>query len=192
MDYFTYKEEILSSDLSANAKLVALVIASHYNWKNQTEAFPNIETIAKLASISNRSVIRAKNELKLKGFITSKRRFNKSSVYAPQSPRSCQTVMPMVTQWPTNNVLNNEVNNVKDSNESFVENQINLKQEVISTFDTIFNMFELGDSNEERYNRPAADSRLHSRNRKGSPETGQNNPGYGKQQGIVATSPSDW
>jgi hypothetical protein len=75
-----------TEDLSMSEKMVALTIARHFNWSEQNPAFPTNETIAKKAGCNPRTVIRAKATLIEKGWLSSKRRFNKSNYYTPSIP----------------------------------------------------------------------------------------------------------
>jgi DNA-binding transcriptional MocR family regulator len=111
MDYHQYRDAVFASDLTSNAKLVALVISYHYNWKKQQDAFVSNKTIARESSLSVRTVIRAKKELESKGYLVTKRQYNSANLSQPK----CQ-------EQHSNNEYNNEYNNVKikDSNESLV------------------------------------------------------------------------
>jgi DNA-binding transcriptional MocR family regulator len=111
MDYHQYRDAVFASDLTSNAKLVALVISYHYNWKKQQDAFVSNKTIARESSLSVRTVIRAKKELESKGYLVTKRQYNSANLSQPK----CQ-------EQHSNNEFNNEFNNVKikDSNESLV------------------------------------------------------------------------
>ena len=111
MNYHQYRDAIFASDLTSNAKLVALVISYHYNWKKQQDAFVSNKTIARESSLSIRTVIRAKKELESKGYLVTKRQYNSANLSQPK----CQ-------EQHSNNEYNNEYNNVKikDSSESFV------------------------------------------------------------------------
>jgi hypothetical protein len=82
-----------TEDLSMSEKMVALTIARHFNWSEQNPAFPTNETIAKKAGCNPRTVIRAKATLIEKGWLSSKRRFNKSNYYTPSIP-SANTALP--------------------------------------------------------------------------------------------------
>ena len=118
MTYYKYRDAILASDLTSPQKMVALVIAYHYNWKNKKPAYPSNKLIAKEASLAPSTVVKAKRVLQDKGWLISKRRMDDTCEYTPCSPILL------------NNEYNNEVNNVKikDSSESLViTNNINPK-----------------------------------------------------------------
>jgi hypothetical protein len=83
-----------TEDLTMSEKMVALTIARHFNWSEQNPAFPTNETIAKKAGCNPRTVIRAKATLIEKGWLSSKRRFNKSNYYTPSIP-SANTALPI-------------------------------------------------------------------------------------------------
>jgi DNA-binding transcriptional MocR family regulator len=119
MDYHDYRDAIFASELTSNAKLLALAISYHYNWKDQKWAWPSNKTLAKETGLSIRTVVRAKNELVSTGHLLSRRRFNDSNVYMPILP--CQVGVYPVSDSLTNNELNNELNNeIKEgSNEPF-------------------------------------------------------------------------
>jgi len=136
MNSYEYQDCILSSDLSAKAKLVAIAISYHYNWKESTDAWPSVDTISIRTSLSKSSVNRAKIELVENGYLGSERRFNKSNLYEPQIPNTFTQTLPRVTQTPhtftqtppsvtvtplegsqrlTNNEYNYELNNEKNN-----------------------------------------------------------------------------
>lgn len=109
MDYHDYRDAIFASELTSNAKLLALAISYHYNWKDQKWAWPSNKTLAKETGLSIRTVVRAKNELVSTGHLVSQRRFNDSNVYLPILP--CQDGVYPVSDSLTNNESNNELNN---------------------------------------------------------------------------------
>ena len=136
MDYHDYRDAIFASDLTANAKLVGLVISYHYNWKKQQDAFVSNKTIATESSLSVRTVIRAKKELESRGYLVTKRQYNSANLSQPK----CQ-------ERQSNNEYNNESNNEKikesDFQSSSLSNINNVNQEeVVNDFDIIFNMME--------------------------------------------------
>jgi len=120
MDYFTYRDAIFASNLSANARLVALAISYHYNWKEGNKAFPSIQSLIKETGLSKATIHRSKNELVSQGYLVSQRRFNDSNLYLPQIPSQSHTETLVVSERYTNNEYNNEINNEKidDSDES--------------------------------------------------------------------------
>lgn len=133
MNSYEYQDAILASKLSANAKLTALAISYHYNWKEAKASFPSNKLISQRTSLSIRSVIRAKNELVRTGFLYSERRFNKSSIYVPVSPTPCHTVTLGVSYWQPNNEYNYEINNEvkKVSNETLDINNYSQEHEKV-------------------------------------------------------------
>jgi AraC-like DNA-binding protein len=72
--------------LSSNAKLVALIIASHFNWMDDNPAFPSLETLAEECGMSVSSVKRGKAELIENNWLTQERRYNNSNLYTPNIP----------------------------------------------------------------------------------------------------------
>jgi len=135
MNSYDYQDAILASNLSANAKLTALAIAYHYNWKEATESFPSISTLVTRTSLSKATIHRAKAELIARGFLASTRRYNQSNLYLPLIPTQCQTETLVVSHRRTNNEYNYEYNNeLKDSNESLAINNINAQEELWRIF----------------------------------------------------------
>lgn len=132
MDYHDYRDAIFASKLTSNAKLLALAISYHYNWKEQNWAWPSNKTLAKETSLSIRTIVRAKNELVTTGYLVSQRRFNDSNVYMPILP--CQNGQYPVSDWLTNNESNNEFNNEnKVSNETLDTSISNTKVNILDT-----------------------------------------------------------
>lgn len=81
MNNFEYIRMVRDDDsLSSIAKLVAIIVASHYNWKTQEAAWTSNKTIATESSLSIRSVIRAKRELESKGYLASVRRMDSANL----------------------------------------------------------------------------------------------------------------
>ncbi len=173
MDYHDYRDAIFASDLTSNAKLVALAISYHYNWKTETRAWPSNKTLAKETSLSIRTVIRAKNELISNGYLVSDRRLNDSSVYKSVLP--CQSGTNPVSDWQLNNEYNNEVNNeiikVDSFQSSTFGNNNNLSQ---GGLDDIWEIFERTD---RRHQGPAG---------RGRPVNRQNNKRLGTNENINA------
>jgi hypothetical protein len=109
MDYMEYIRKIRSSSLSYKAKLVAIMIASHYNFKTAVPAFPSVDTLAEETGLSGRSVSRAKIELIENGWLVTHRQFNRASLSVPTCPGG-----------ELNTHINTHINiKEKDSNESF-------------------------------------------------------------------------
>jgi hypothetical protein len=104
--------------LSSNAKLVGLMIASHFNWVDDDPAFPSNRLLSEETSISERSVIRAKSELQAKGWIRVSRRMNNSNLYVPSIPTG-DTESLGVTEshkWVTDSHLGGDTDdNLKDN-----------------------------------------------------------------------------
>ena len=126
MDYMRYIREIRGSNLSYKAKLVAIMIASHYDFKSKVPAFPSVETLAEETGLSGRSISRAKIELVENGWLVTHRQYNRASLSVPTCPSG-----------ELNTHINTHINKKKkDSNESFVSIN-NLEQgEVIFEIDT--------------------------------------------------------
>jgi hypothetical protein len=74
-------DAILRSDLPCAERMVLIAIASHIN-ANSAVAWPSIDTIAKLSGMHRSSAVRIVRSLKDLGWITVKKRFSKSAVYA--------------------------------------------------------------------------------------------------------------
>ena len=108
-----------TEDLSMSEKMVALTIARHFNWSEQNPAFPTNETIAKKAGCNPRTVIRAKATLIEKGWLSSKRRFNKSNYYTPSIPSDTMSLPirhDVTSRGDTEYTLTNKItNNLTDN-----------------------------------------------------------------------------
>ena len=95
MKVIDYHEAIFASELTSNAKLTALAISKFYNWKDNQACWPSNKTLAQNASLSIRSIVRAKNELVNAGYLVSHRRYDASNMYVPivtASIQWCQSV----------------------------------------------------------------------------------------------------
>lgn len=110
MQSHQYQDAIFASNLSSNAKLVALAIAYHYNWKEGNKAFPSIRLLVERTGLSKATIHRSKNELVSQGYLVSERRFNDSNLYLPQIPSPSQSETLVVSQGRTNYEYNYEVN----------------------------------------------------------------------------------
>lgn len=112
-----YQEAIFASELSSNAKLLALAIAYHYNWKEGNRSFPTINLLVQRSGLSKATIHRAKNELVSQGYLDIERRFNKSNMYLPvipgltQTPGMSHTETSIVSHRRTNYEVTNEFNN---------------------------------------------------------------------------------
>jgi DNA-binding MurR/RpiR family transcriptional regulator len=130
MNQFDYQRGIMASNLTPSERLVAIVIGSHINWKNQEAAFPSISTICKESGLSNATVHRAKQSLISQGYMVSQRHYNKSNTYLMMIPETLMMIPGSLTVIDdmshsvelTENITENITDNIKekeDSNESF-------------------------------------------------------------------------
>jgi len=127
MQVMDYHEAIFASKLSTHAKLTALIISSYYNWTKKEMCWPSNKTLAAGTGLSISSVVRAKKELAREGYILVNRRHDNSNLYRPILPQSIgyiHTEHDPYADRATNNELNNEVNNVKGSNEPLDINKL--------------------------------------------------------------------
>jgi DNA-binding transcriptional MocR family regulator len=108
MNQFDYQRALFASELTANDRLTAIVIGSHYNWKTKEVSFPTNRTIAKESGLSIRSVIRAKNNLVSQGYLVSDRRYDMSNTYIPRVPQS-------LTQCLDGNLIDTLKDTLKDN-----------------------------------------------------------------------------
>jgi DNA-binding transcriptional MocR family regulator len=125
MDYYDYQEAIFASNLTSNAKLTALIIASYYNWKENSMCWPSNKTLAKGTGLSISSIVRAKSELVSQGYLEVWRRIDNSNMYKPLMPENAPMISKetgsallekrVYAETPTNNEYNNEVNNEKNN-----------------------------------------------------------------------------
>lgn len=167
-----YQEAILASNLTANAKLTALAISYHYNWKKATASFPSIATLVQRTSLSRATIYRAKNELIDAGFLNSTRRFNDSNLYLPVIPAQSQTDTLGVSEGRTNYEYNYEVNyEEKAANAALVLNNNVIQDEYWEVFD-----------NEERYTRRHAAAGRNKKSGRSNTNLRRNNP---SSQGVA-------
>ena len=164
MNSYEYQEAILASNLTANAKLTALAISYHYNWKKAMASFPSIATLVQRTSLSRATIYRAKNELIDAGFLNSTRRFNNSNLYLPVIPPQSLTDTLGVSEGRTNNEYNNEVNYEEDANASLGLNNNIIQEGYWKVFD-----------NEERYTRRHAAPGRNKKSGRSNTNLGRNN-----------------
>lgn len=190
MNNFDYNRAIFSSTLSTNAKITALAIAIHYNWKTRAESYPSIKTLTRETGLSKASIHRAKIELISQGYLVSQRRFNSSNLYLPQIPGSLSLIHTQShTEELKDNIKDNlkDNNNTKSSEDSLVTSVIiNLNQEEVTntSFEDIWKVFENEDG---RYSdRGAAADHNKSRARSGAGKKRPNsNRGSAKTTGDL-------
>jgi hypothetical protein len=131
-----YHEAIFASDLNTPAKITALAIGSYYNWSEQAMCWPSNKTISQATGLAISTVVKAKKELALAGYLEVWRRIDNSNLYRPLIPHSIPRTLDergsdviekrVYSQSETNNEYNNEVNNEtnnerkKDSKESLI------------------------------------------------------------------------
>jgi hypothetical protein len=148
MNNFDYNRAIFGSNLSTNAKITALAIAIHYNWKTKEESYPSIKTLIRETGLSKASIHRAKLELVSQGYLVSQRRFNNSNLYLPQIPGSLSVIHTQShTEELKDNIKDNlkDNNNTKESEDPLVSSVIiNLNQEEVTntSFKDIWKVFE--------------------------------------------------
>lgn len=185
MNSYEYQEAILASNLTANAKLTALAISYHYNWKKAMASFPSIATLVQRTSLSRATIYRAKNELIDAGFLNSTRRFNDSNLYLPVIPAQSHTDTLGVSEGRTNNEYNNEVNYEEDANASLGLNNNIIQEGYWKVFD-----------NEERYTRRHAAAGRNKKSGKSNSALGRNNPSSegvtGLHQELENTGGEQW
>jgi DNA-binding transcriptional MocR family regulator len=137
MNQFDYQRALFASELTANERLTACVIGSHYNWKTKEESFPSNRTIARESGLSIRSVIRSKNNLVSQGYLVSQRRYDMSNTYIPCVPQShdeCQSGNLIDTLKDT---LKDNLKDTNVSNETFdIVNNNSLEEVTIITDDS--------------------------------------------------------
>jgi DNA-binding transcriptional MocR family regulator len=119
MNQFDYQRSLFASELTANDRLTAIVIGSHYNWKTKEASFPSNKTIAKESGLSIRSVIRAKNNLVSQGYLVSERHYDASNTYIPCVPQSHEGCQDGNLIDNIKDTLKDTLKDNKDSNESF-------------------------------------------------------------------------
>jgi len=191
MQVLDYHEAIFASDLTSPAKITALAIGSYYNWSEEAMCWPSNKTIAKATGLGVSTIVKAKKELVLAGYLEVWRRIDNSNMYKPLIPHSIPRVSysresailekRVYSETQTNNEVNNEYNN-EINNEKNKENVSN-ETLILSTeeeaeessainnisFDDMFYKFERI-TDEERHPRPApAGSGYKERRRSNSP-----------------------
>ena len=149
MDYFDYLRAIRSSNLSYAQKLVALMIASHYDFSKGEPCYPTNATLSTETNLSISTIVRAKKVLMETGYLWSERQWDCSNKYIPMVPVSTPIVTetnPMVTESTPHSQseqLNTHINTqentnkeIDNSNELSIGLSSNKKPEEIITLDT--------------------------------------------------------
>jgi DNA-binding transcriptional MocR family regulator len=136
--YFDYANAVRDSkSLTSTEKLVALIIASHFNWAEMNPSFPSNEKLSQETSLNRSTIIRAKNNLVSKGWLVSKQRFNTSNIYTPSIPSGTEglggrtVTLGGRTEGPQgshkenliDNITNNLTDNLKDNNQGNQEEE---------------------------------------------------------------------
>jgi DNA-binding transcriptional MocR family regulator len=134
MDYMSYIRAIRSSDLPSNARLTAIIIASHFDFSKGDPAFPSNKLLAKETGLSISTIVRAKRVLSERAYLYSQMRWDNSCEYTPMLPESRPYSHGEKLNTHINTHINTNINthrNMKDSNESLVINNINVQPEDI-------------------------------------------------------------
>lgn len=105
MDYFEYLRAIRGSNLSATARIVALIIAS-YN-----PSFPTNKLIAEGCGLSERTVRNAKRELVAAGYLRQKRTYNAANHYQVVAPNDHLNTNINTKEIQTNKSSNEDLYN---------------------------------------------------------------------------------
>lgn len=154
MRVIDYQEAIFASDLNTPAKITALAIGSYYNWSEQAMCWPSNKTIAKATGLAVSTVVKAKKELALAGYLEVWRRIDNSNLYKPLVPHSIPRASDergsdviekrVYSESETNNEYNKELNNEinkeikqKDSSESLVSISNIHQEDVESSFEVV-------------------------------------------------------
>ena len=121
MKVMDYHEAIFASKLSTTARITALAIGSYYNWSQEAMCWPSNKTLSKATGLAISTIVKAKRELALAGYLEVWRRIDNSNLYKPLIPHSIPIALHVIesdtvqqrvySQIETNNEYNNEVNN---------------------------------------------------------------------------------
>lgn len=153
---FDYRNAVVdSTELTMPEVAVALTLDRFRNWETK-QLFPSNEVIAQGAGCSVRTVITAKNGLIKKGWLISKRNYDKSNNYelvipsasaAPSASPSLpirSTFTSLVQELPTNIEDNIEETNNISSEAAKVSEVVNQEE---LPFDNVVNISKYLDSN---------------------------------------------
>jgi hypothetical protein len=124
MDYMSYIRAIRSSDLPTNAKLLAIMIASHYDFTKGDATWPSNNTLARETGLSVRSITRARRLLTERLYLSSQRQYNNVTLSIPMVPEST----PYRHKGQLNTHINTQVNTQLNTqlNEISFNKKINL------------------------------------------------------------------
>ncbi len=86
MTYYEYIRAIRASDLDTNARILAIMIASHYDFTKGDPTWVSNKTLAKETGLSIRSIVRAKRVLTDSHYLTSHRQYNNVCLLIPRVP----------------------------------------------------------------------------------------------------------
>jgi len=121
MKVMNYHEAIFASKLSTPARITGLAIGSYYNWSQEAMCWPSNKTLSKATGLAISTIVKAKKELALAGYLEVWRRIDNSNLYKPLIPHSIPISLHHIdsdiveqrvySQIETNNEYNNEVNN---------------------------------------------------------------------------------
>jgi len=126
MTYYEYIRLIRASDLDTNSRILAIMIASHYDFTKGEPVWASNKTLAKETGLSIRSIVRAKRVLTDSHYLTSHRQYDNVCLLIPRDPMAQGLGQggDLNTHINThiNNKRNTHINIDKSSNEDLLDN----------------------------------------------------------------------
>ena len=86
MTYYEYIRAIRASDLDTNSRILAIMIASHYDFTKGDPVWASNKTLAKETGLSVSSIARAKTVLTESHYLVSHRQYNNVCLLIPTVP----------------------------------------------------------------------------------------------------------
>jgi len=132
MDYMSYIRAIRSADLTTVQKILAIMIASHYDFTKGDPAFPSNKLLAKETGLAVSTIVKAKQVLAQKAYLCYQMRWDNSCMYTP--------MIPSITEYATKEKLNTHINTQLNTQLNTQEIQSNSNE-----FDNSINLITTGD-----------------------------------------------
>lgn len=155
MTYYEYIRAIRASDLDTNSRILAIMIASHYDFTKGDPTWVSNKTLAKETGLSIRSIVRAKRVLTESHYLASQRQYNSVCLLTPIVPESQGDGQSGQLNTHINTHINTKRNthiNIDESSNEDSYNLLNIEAEELPSVinNNIWEIFENEDKEKAR------------------------------------------